>query len=219
MKFKVLLLGATGRTGKLILAQLLQRGYDVSVIVRNPSKIHLSSPYLNIFEGSTLNTELLTTASEGCQAVISALNISRTNDFPWSPLRTPKTLMSDTVNQLLPVLEKRNIKRVIVLSAWGANETRKDMPWWFSWLIKHSNINYGYLDHERQEHILAQTQLYWTAIRPVGLINSKRDKPVKVSLGNNSKPSLIISRESVAKFAVDILEQAEFIALSPAVFW
>ena len=216
---KVLLLGATGRTGKLILNNLLQRGHHVNAIVRDASKINFSSDYLQVFVGSTLNESLLDKATEGCQAVISALNISRKNDFPWSRLRTPKTLMSDTVEKLLPILNSRNIKRIIIISAWGANETRKHLPWWFSWLIKNSNINYGYLDHERQEKLLARKGLDWTAIRPAGLVNMAANKPVKISLNNSPKPSLIISRKAVANFAVDILEQADLIRLAPTISW
>jgi putative NADH-flavin reductase len=125
---KVLLLGATGRTGKLILYQLLERGHAVNVIVRDKAKVKISSPRLTIFEGSTLDEDLLGVALSECNAIISALNISRKSDFPWSALRTPKTLMSDTIKKIIALADSQNIKRIIVLSAWGVSEAASIFP-------------------------------------------------------------------------------------------
>jgi putative NADH-flavin reductase len=216
---KILLLGATGRTGKLILEQLIMNGHTVNAVVRDKTKIKIASPALSVFTGSTLDKSLIMLAMQGCDAIISALNISRNSDFPWSSLRTSKTLMSDTITNVISIAGSQNIKRLIVISAWGANETFKDIPWWFRWIISHSNIKYGYLDHERQENLLIRSDLDWTAIRPVGLINSNLDRTVKVALNNRVKPSIIISRKSVAQFTVRVLEQHEFIGLAPAISW
>jgi len=208
---KVLLLGATGRTGKLILNELLTRGHVVSVLVRDKRKVAALAS-LTIFEGSTLDA-----AMQDCAAIISALNISRNSDFPWSALRTPKQLMSATMSNIIPLAQQHQIKRIIVISAWGVAETEKDLPWWFRWTIKNSNIKYGYLDHELQEGLLAQSDLDWTAIRPVGLTNFDL-KPVQVSIANSPKPRILISRKSVAGFTADVLEQALYIKQTPVIF-
>ena len=216
---KVLLLGGTGRTGKLILKQLSDRGHYVNAIVRSKLKVNVPSGSLQVMEGSVLDERLLEAALAGCDAIVSALNISRNSDFPWSALRTPKTLMSGTISKIIPLAHKHQVKRIIVLSAWGANDTRKDIPWWFRWIIENSNINYGYQDHERQEQLLQNSDLKYTIIRPAGLINSNRDNPIKVSLNNKPRPSLLISRKAVAVFTVDAFETAGFIRLSPAISW
>lgn len=214
---KILLFGATGRTGKLILQQLLQRGFMVNVLVRDKSKVKTIAQSLTIFEGSTLDAGVLGAAMTGCEAIISALNISRKYDFPWSALRTPVNLLSATMKNIIPLAAKHHVKRIIIISAWGVSETRKDIPAWFRWIIDNSNISPAYKDHELQEQMLAATDLYWTLIRPVGLTNFGL-KPVKVSFNNIPKPSLFISRKSVAAFTVDVLEQAEFVQLAPTIF-
>lgn len=215
----ILLFGATGRTGCLILNELLNNGHSVNIIVRDRAKVKSSSKNLTILEGSTLDKDLIAVAISDCDAIISALNISRNSDFPWSALRTPKTLLSETIQLVIKSAESHNIKRIIVLSAWGANETIHDIPWWFRWTIKWSNISYGYKDHERQEDILKHSAMDWTAVRPVGLINSDIDKPLKVSLDNRPKPFPIVSRKSIAEFTVDVLETRKYIKLAPAVSW
>jgi len=214
---KVLLLGATGRTGALILQELLQRGHAVHALVRDENKVKVTSSALTVFEGSTLDGQTLNAAMQGCEAIISALNISRHSDFPWSALRTPENFLSATMKMVISASSQYQIKRVIVISAWGINETRTHIPWWFRWIIDHSNIKYAYRDHERQEQLLRDTDLNWTAIRPAGLINSPAIKPVKVSLGNSPQPSLIIGRKSAANFTVNVLEQGLYIRQAPVI--
>ena len=214
---KVLLLGATGRTGALILEELLQHGHIVHALVRDENKVKATSSALTVFEGSTLDGQALNAAMQGCEAIISALNISRHSDFPWSALRTPENFLSATITKVISEANQHQIKRVIVISAWGVNETRTHIPWWFRWTIDHSNIKYAYRDHEQQEELLKQSDLDWTVIRPAGLVNSAVIKPVKISLNNSPKPSLIISRKSVATFTINVLEQGLYVRQAPVI--
>ena len=200
---KILLLGATGRTGKLVLEQALAKGYSVNCLARNSKRIE-PKDQLTVLEGSPNSEADLKQAIAGCEAVISVLNISRKSDFPWSGLRTPKTLLSDTIRLILPLAEAQDLKRITICSAWGVAETINDIPWWFKWTIK--NIKVAYEDHEKQEQILTQSKVNWTIVRPVGLTNFKRKENIRVTSNNQPKPGILISRLSVAKYLVDSLE-------------
>jgi putative NADH-flavin reductase len=217
MAMHILILGATGRTGKLLLEQALQRGHTVHALVRDKNKLKLMHAGLTIFEGSPLDKTALENAMRGCEAIISALNISRTTDWPWSKLRTPKDFLSETMKNIIGLAPQLNSRRIIFTSAWGAAETRKDIPGWFRWFIEHSNIRYAYEDHARQEELLKQTPLEWTSVRPAGLINSKKKKEIIVSLNNKPKPRLIISRRGVAAFMLDTLEKNLYVREMPVV--
>jgi uncharacterized protein YbjT (DUF2867 family) len=148
---------------------------------------------------------------QGCGAVVSALNISRTSDFPWAKLRTPKTYLSEVMQNVVSVAKKQAVRRVVVCSAWGVLETRKDIPFWFRWMIDNSNIGVAYKDHERQEQVLEASNLDWTIVRPVGLVNSKTVQPIKESFGNSPKPLLTISRLSVASYMIESLQNSDAI--------
>ena len=204
---KILLLGATGRTGKHVLEQVLEQGYQVSCLVRKPKRL-IPQQNLSIFEGDPRNTSDLQSAIEGCQAIISVLNISRTSDFLWARLRTPKTFLSDTMSAVVEVATKNKIAKVILCSAWGVSDSRKDIPFWFRWTIDYSNIKYAYLDHERQEELLKLSGINYTIVRPVGLTNFNKNLAIKKSENNVPKPSLLISRKAVAIFMVDSLEDS-----------
>lgn len=198
---KILILGATGRTGKLVLEQALSAGHLVNVLVRDASKVGLH-PHLQVREGNAANLEDLQTALVGCQVVISVLNISRSSDFPWAPLRTPKNYMSTVMQNLIRLAPTYGFDRLLLCSAWGVGDSRADIPFWFRWTIDFSNIKAAYADHEAQEDLLKASDLNWTIVRPVGLSNSRKSEKLRISFGNQPKPGLLISRHTVAQFLV-----------------
>ncbi len=214
---KILILGATGRTGKLILEVALYQGYEINCLVREPKKIDVNHKNLKIYTGSPERISELENAMQDCDGIISALNISRKSDFPWSKLRTPKTFLSDAMKNVISLTDKNGINRLVVCSAWGVSETKKEIPFWFKWFIENSNIGIAYEDHERQEKIITSSHLKWTIVRPTGLTNFKKEKKIIESYNNEPKPKLTISRINVAKYMVNALSDNELIGKKPTI--
>jgi uncharacterized protein YbjT (DUF2867 family) len=214
---RILILGATGRTGKLLLEQALEKGYKVNALVRNLEAFTVRHENLQLFEGTPADKQLLNEAMQDCQAILSTLNISRKSDFPWSALRTPQHFLSQTVSDIIDLCPAHKISRVIVLSAFGVGESRQYIPTWFRWLIDHSNIGAAYQEHESQERLLEASDLQYTAIRPTSLVNAFRPIDVIVSVRNLPKPGLTISRYNVARFMLDILELQAYLRQTPVV--
>jgi putative NADH-flavin reductase len=204
---RILILGATGRTGRILLNEAISRGHTITVLVGHKSSLRTDPELLQVYEGTPLNKFTLASAIDGCDAILSTLNISRHSDFPWSSLRTSKDFLSASMKNILLIAKEKKVKRIIVTTAWGVAETKKDIPFWFRWLINNSNIRFPYLDHARQETLLKASDMDWTIVRPVGLSNQIHDKKVKVTLDNQPKPSLSISRHNVALFMLDALEK------------
>src|SRR5215470_1006865 len=112
---RILLLGATGRKGRLLLEQALDHGHIVHALVREKQKIKIERYNLTIFEGTPRDVTALQRAMQGCEAVLSALNISRKFEFPWSSLRTPKHFLSSTMDNIVTLSEKNSLRRVVVI--------------------------------------------------------------------------------------------------------
>ena len=202
----ILILGATGRTGRILVNEALKRGHRVNVLVGHKGSLSMNHNLVNAYEGTPLNIFTLAESMAGCDAVLSTLNISRISDFPWSKLRTSKDFLSASMQKILEASQKEHVKRIIITTAWGVAETKSDIPFWFRWLIDHSNIRYPYQEHERQEAMLKNSDTNWTIVRPVGLTDSEKEKGIKITLNNMPKPSLTVSRRSVALFMLDVLE-------------
>jgi len=203
----ILILGSTGRTGRILLSEALRRGHKVTVLISHKGALKIKPELVEVFEGTPLNKFTLSDAMKGCDAMLSALNISRISDFPWSKLRTSKDFLSESMKHIIDAAAENDLKRIIITTAWGVAETRKDIPAWFRWLINNSNIRYPYYDHEHQEQMLKSSDMDWTIVRPAGLTDSMKNREVKVTLNNQPKPSLMISRRNVALFMLDVLEK------------
>ena len=73
---KILVLGATGRTGRLFIHKALEEGHSVTAYVRNPDKALTllgTHPNLTITPGDLNDTERLTAASAGQDVMVSIL--------------------------------------------------------------------------------------------------------------------------------------------------
>ena len=214
---RILILGATGRTGRFLVEEAMKQGYAINVLLRDKSKLNVNSNSITLFEGTPTDINTLLPAMQGCEAILSALNISRISDFPWAPLRTPKNFLSAGMENIIKAADQLQIKRIIITTAWGVGETKKEIPFWFRLLIDKSNIGYPYRDHELQEDLLNNSSLNWTTIRPVGLTNALNNKEVLVSFNNSPRPRLIISRQNVARFMFYVLKNDLYIKQSPTV--
>ena len=228
----VLILGPTGRTGRLVVnealkrgrvrwnsqnAQTAKRGDPAGIAKRQPSdyqREEMSADFfdstdpklLDVHEGTPLNKYTLSEAMKGCDAILSTLNISRTSDFPWASLRTSQDFLSLSMKNILQAAAEQSVKRIIITTAWGVGETRKDLSFWFRWLIDHSNMRYTYEDHTKAEEMLKKSDMDYTSVQPVKLTDSPGKKPIEVSLNNDPKPRRTISRKNVARFILDELE-------------
>lgn len=200
-----------------MLSEALGRGHQVTVLVSHKGTLKIKSESIKVFEGTPLNKFTLSDAMHGCDAILSTLNISRVSDFPWSKLRTSKDFLSVSMKHIIDAATENDVKRIVVTTAWGVAETQKDIPFWFRWLIKNSNIRHAYYDHDRQEQILKSSDMDWTIVRPVGLTDSATIRDVKVSLNNQPWPSFTISRHNVALFMLDALEKNLYIRECPVI--
>ncbi len=205
MPMRILLLGATGRTGGHVLEYLLADGLEVHALVRDRSNLGHSRDNLRVFAGSPLDQVALGEASRDCEYVLSVLNVSRKSDFPWAPLRAPSDLMSRTLESVLRLPGRGGLKKIVVCSAWGAKETRNDLPAWFRWSVDYSNLRIAYRDHERQEDVLRASGVDFTIVRPTLLTGAPEGRGIRVTRNNAPKPRLTIGRRSVARFMIRML--------------
>lgn len=71
----LLIFGATGRTGRALVAQALARGHVVTAFARNPSKVRVTHSDLRVAKGDILDYTSVEAAIKGQHAVLSALGV------------------------------------------------------------------------------------------------------------------------------------------------
>ena len=217
MSKRILLLGATGRTGSLALEYALAQGLEVTALVRRPDAISVKSDGLTLIEGSPLNANDVRKSIEGCDAVVSTLNNNRTSDNPWAKRLSPSLFMTNSIRNCLEAMKEQGMRRIVVLSSIGANESFDDAVFFMRWLIRNTNLLYTFQDHDAQESELRRSGMDWTAVRAAGLNNSKRLKSLVVSYYNEPEPAWMISRLQTARYLIDCLADKSTFRKAPTI--
>jgi len=209
-KLRILLLGATKGLGKEILKEALSLGFEINCLVRNTKKFPLEQNNIRVFEGDATSSIDLENAVQDSKIIISTLNVMRKNLFPWSNITNDKNTISKSSKNIIEISKRKKVKHLISVSAWGVNESLDQIPIWFKLLIKNSNLKYPYIDHGKSEKLLVNSNLNWTILRPSALVNFLNNHQVKESISLKNKPSLIISRKSLAKFIINIVDKKNY---------
>lgn len=206
---KILLLGATGRTGKLVIEEAIQRGHKISAIARDPEK--LKDYQIDITPGTPYEFETVEKAISGCEAVINTLNISRKSDNPWARLVSPRDLISKSAANAVTAMMRTGISRYIALSTIGAGSSWKTSPLILKFIVSVSNLKYAFRDHGRQEEILKNSSVEYTVCRaPMLSAEINNTGAVAVKEGENL-PKMVLSRNSAAEFFIKLIENKEHI--------
>jgi putative NADH-flavin reductase len=202
---KILVLGATGRTGMCIVQEALKRGIAVSAIARDPSK--LSEYSVGITEGTPYDYQTVEKAIDGCDAVINTLNVSRETDSPWAKLRAPEDMISKSAANAVEAMKKKGIKRFVALSTIGAGSSWKSAPFILRAVVSMSNLKPAFMDHGRQEQLLEQSGLDYTICRAPMLTGEISDSAAAATPGGQKPAGMKLSRNAAAAFFLDIIEQ------------
>ena len=206
---KILILGATGRTGKYIIEEALKKGHKVVAIARDPDK--LKNYDIDIIHGTPYDYETLEKALIGCEAVINTLNVSRKSDNPWAPLAAPKDLISKSASNAVKAMEKAGIKRFVALSTIGAGRSWKTSPAILKFIVSISNLRHAFIDHGKQEEILENSSIDYTICR-APMLSTETNTSGAVATKEAEKPkSMKLSRNSAAEYFIKIIENKEFL--------
>jgi len=214
---KIAIIGATGRTGKHLVEQVARQNYIPVCLERESSEYNSIKVEPISIIGTPLNYDDVFKALDGCFTVLCALNISRKSDAPWAKVISPANLLEESMKNIAKAMKEHGIKRVITVSAWGVGDSYNEVNWMFRLLINKTNVGVAYNGHEKQERVLQESELDWTAVRPVGLSNEKVSRPTRVSLNGDKKLKMMISRKDVAKFMLDIIDKEMYYRTFPSI--
>lgn len=210
---KILILGITGRTGRLVAEEAVTRGHEVVGIARNPAKIDLKG--IKVIEGTPNEFETVRNSIAGCDAVVSTLNLFPQSEALFGKVRSSLDSMSVSIANTVRAMKENDIRRIVVMTALGVGDSVKEIPGFFAFIIKITNIKHAYADHDRQEKILESSGLDWTIVRPVSLNDKNDNLSILYSIKGVGKIKPSVSRNAVAHFMLDCIEKGQFIKQRP----
>jgi putative NADH-flavin reductase len=206
---KILILGATGPTGRLIIAQALARGWDVTALVRSPRKLS-DVKGVKLIAGDARDEKALRQALKGRDVVISALGT------PASPFRAVM-LLSTATRALVSGMKAEQVARLIAITGIGAGDSLGHGGFLFDRLIFPLLLRKVYADKDRQEAIIRDSGLDWVIVRPAVLNDKAGGKTVRALTDLTDFHGGTISREDVAGFVLDQVRADTWLHRAPLI--
>jgi len=194
----ILIVGASKGIGRKAVDYGLERGCSVRAMARGAGDIELEHERLEKFSGDATDPDDVRRALKGVDAVIFALGMPA----GLTRLLRPVTVFSRSTEVLVDEMEKNGPKRLVVVTGFGAGESRSAMnP--LEEFGHNALLGRAYADKSVQEKIIERSSLDWTIARPAILTNGRATGRYKVLTTLESWRNGLISRSDVAEFLVE----------------
>ena len=202
---EVLVLGATGATGSLVLREARRRGHRVRALARDANKVAVDDG-VTVVHGDVRDPEAVTAAVEGQDAVVWAISVRRADR------RSPRLdLCTEGTRNLLAAMTTNGVDRLIAVTSWGIGDGRERVPLPVRRLVLPLALGRGLADKERQEALIRQSDLEWTIVRPARLANGRATGSFRVAPRLAFGSTASISRTDLAAFLLDQLTDRSFL--------
>ncbi len=195
---RVLIVGATGGTGRQLVTQALARGYAVTALVRDPSKLQVDHPQLAVVQGNVLDAGSVDEAVRGQDAVLCALGHKR--------FFVPTRILSEGTRNILGAMEAHGVRRLVCETSLGIGDSAGRMGLYYTFFVVPLILPFYFWDKTRQERLIAGSAVEWVIVRPGVLTNRDGKGRYRHGRGVGSFLRTVrIARTDVADFMLDQL--------------
>jgi len=209
---RLLIVGATGGTGRQLVAQALERGYLVTALVRDPSKLQIDHAQLTVIQGDVLDEASIEAAMRGQEAVVSALGHKR--------YFYPTRILSEGTRNILRAMETHRVSRLVCETSLGIGDSAGRMGLYYTLFTIPVVLPFYFWDKTRQERMIAESNLEWVIVRPGVLTNAdKRGRFYHGRQVGSFFRTVRISRADVADFMLNQLASDRYLRAAPGVAW
>ena len=195
---KVLVVGAGGKTGKLVVQQAVLAGHQVTALVHadeeHKEKEHFPDA-VDVIHGDARNPSRLDQVMTGQHAVIDAIG----GHTPF--LQTD--LEASAAKVIVDVMKRNQVKRLIVISVLGVSESKDQAPGMYEHLLMPIYLRGALPDKANMEAAVEHSGLDFVIVRPPVLSDSNATGNVYVV--PPGKTAHKITRADLAQFLVDQL--------------
>lgn len=207
---KVLIIGASGGTGKELVQQALERGHEVTAFVRRPAKLPLQHERLTVHQGNVLDDASVEQAVNGQDAVLCALGHKR-----WF---YPNRILSHGTENLINAMTRQGVRRFVCETSLSVGSSFGRLGLYYTLFVIPFILPFYWRDKHRQEAIIRASNLDWIIVRPGQLTNGKKRGVYKHGprVGNYFL-TVRISRADVADFMLNQLEDDTYLHAAPGV--
>jgi putative NADH-flavin reductase len=210
---KITVIGATARSGRVIIRQALAAGYEVTGLARSPHKLSIQHPNLTLIKGDVRDVDSLRAALSGNEVVICMVGKSAPSD-PTQPIGKVD-LYTVMGKNLIEAMRSRGNTRLIIASSTGVEhrvdpaantpegDTMSDM-WRF-------NARYLYGDMADMEKQIKASGLDYVLLRPGFMVEESARHDLRFTVNGNTPKQRTITYEDFAAFTLEQVHSDEYL--------
>lgn len=205
----LLVIGATGGTGREVLKQALDQGHAVTAFARDPARLGgIEHPDLRLVSGDVLDPAAVESAVSGQDAVLVCIGAGAQRS----------TIREDGTRNVIAAMNNADVKRLVCLSSLGVGDSRSNLSFFTRHIVVGVFLRHAFADHERQEALVKQSALDWTLVRPPHLKDGPRTGIYRHGFSTTDRNIKgFISRADVADFMLKQLADDTYIMRTPGV--
>lgn len=202
---KVAVLGGGGRTGKYLVNQLLENGFSVKLLVRNPDNFTIQNSKIEIIKGDAVNEESINLLLADCQAVISTIG-----QRPGEPM-----VASRATENVLKAMNKYGIQRYVLLAGLNIDTPFDKKSPKTMMATNWMKTNFPEIQKDRQftYDLLNESKADWTQVRVPLIVFSDDSDEISVSLEDCLGEK--ITALDISKFLVKEMMESNYSRQSP----
>jgi len=153
---KVLVFGGGGKTGALVVDLALEKGHEVTVLVRNSSAYRRTG--VRVVAGDATAAADVRGAMGGQDAVIDALGGT-------TPYKT-QMLERTAARSIVDAMRHEVARRLVVVSMMGLGASRTQAPLWYRYLLMTTFLRGSTADKRAMEAVVSESGLEYVIVRP-----------------------------------------------------
>jgi len=209
---RMLIVGASGGTGRELVVQALARGHIVTALVRNPDRLKIRHENLTVVKGDVLDPAAVEAAVAGQEAVVSALGHKR-----WM---IPTRILSAGTRNIVDAMQRQGARRYVGMTALGVGDSWWRMGLYYTLFVTPVILQFYFWDKHRQEKIVEESALDWTIVRPGALTNGQARGVWRQGSGiGNPLWTVRIARADVATFLLNLAGGKDHLRKTVAIAW
>ena len=197
---RVLVIGATGKTGSAVVEQAVAAGHDVTAFVHNAETYTRSD--VRVAEGDALNPQQVAAALVGQHAVIDTLG----GTTPYKE----STLETDAARILLAAMNQHAVRRLLVVSALGEGDSKANTSFVYEHILMPTFLRGVMKDKAGMEAQVSTSDLDWTLVRAALLTDDDPTGSIRTYDADDGDTAHKITRADLATFLVNELPRDTF---------
>jgi putative NADH-flavin reductase len=186
---KIAVFGSTGGNGRLVLADGIRRGHEMTAFARQPGALADVAGLAGVVEGDGRDRDAVEKAIAGQAAVIVTVSG-----------RGGADVVAEIAGTVTAAMTSLGVSRLVAASAYGMVATR---PYVLAGLVRRIFAK-EFADQAAADRIITSTQLDWTLLRGTRLTSKPANSPARRSAALFTKGPYSLPRPAFAAALLDL---------------